>query len=495
MEFASAEGHLREALATTGATLTTRAEAASWLGRCAIVSGGRFADAAADALTVLSDELSPTDAKRSLELGTDLLSLRSVLPEMRRGLAAERERFRKRARGHPEFEAVGRVYDAQEALVGGGSAEDAVGEVLAALAVGLPPASQTTAGLIALLTLGVAERYDVASRLLEAALENARNEGHATRQGIIHGLRAAIALAMGSLHDAEVEAETGMLLLEEPHFVVLQLVATAIVVHVERGALETAAELAQTGGRLAVSGNQVYAVEYMTARGRLRIAQDEVEAGVEDLLWCGEQREAMGMLWPSDWKTFAAPALASLGEHARAAELAREQLEMARRVGAPGALGRSLRAAALATPDGDRLALLEEAVAVLENSAARLELAHALADLGAELNRLGRRREGRDVERRAISLAGDCGAVALVESARVELQAGPGRRARAELTGPNALTAAEWRVCRQAVEGHTNREIAEALFVTEKTIERHLSSAYQKLGIRSRFQLAAAIEQ
>ena len=370
-----------------------------------------------------------------------------------------------------------------------------MGEVLAALAVGLPPASQTTAGLIALLTLGVAERYDVASRLLEAALENARNEGHATRQGIIHGLRAAIALAMGSLHDAEVEAETGMLLLEEPHFVVLQLVATAIVVHVERGALETAAELAQTGGRLAVSGNQVYAVEYMTARGRLRIAQDEVEAGVEDLLWCGEQREAMGMLWPSDWKTFAAPALASLGEHARAAELAREQLEMARRVGAPGALGRSLRAAALATPDGDRLALLEEAVAVLENSAARLELAHALADLGAELNRLGRRREGRDVERRAISLAGDCGAVALVESARVELQAGPGRRARAELTGPNALTAAEWRVCRQAVEGHTNREIAEALFVTEKTIERHLSSAYQKLGIRSRFQLAAAIEQ
>jgi DNA-binding NarL/FixJ family response regulator len=50
-------------------------------------------------------------------------------------------------------------------------------------------------------------------------------------------------------------------------------------------------------------------------------------------------------------------------------------------------------------------------------------------------------------------------------------------------------------VCRQAVEGRTNREIAEALFVTEKTIERHLSSAYQKLGIRSRFQLAAAIEQ
>jgi DNA-binding NarL/FixJ family response regulator len=48
-------------------------------------------------------------------------------------------------------------------------------------------------------------------------------------------------------------------------------------------------------------------------------------------------------------------------------------------------------------------------------------------------------------------------------------------------------------VCRRAAEGHTNREVAQALFLTEKTIERHLSSAYQKLGIRSRFQLAAAI--
>jgi DNA-binding CsgD family transcriptional regulator len=233
----------------------------------------------------------------------------------------------------------------------------------------------------------------------------------------------------------------------------------------------------------------------MTARGRLRIAEGDVEAGVADLLWCGEQREARGQLWPSDWKTFVAPALASLGENARATELAREHLAMARRVGSPGALGRALRAAALTIDDGQQLALLEEAVSVLEHSPARLELAHALTDLGAELNRRSRRREGRETERRAIKLARDCGAVALAENAEAELHAGPGRRARAELTGPNALTAAEWRVCRQAVEGRTNREIAEALFVTDKTIERHLSSAYQKLGIRSRFQLTAAIAQ
>jgi DNA-binding NarL/FixJ family response regulator len=48
-------------------------------------------------------------------------------------------------------------------------------------------------------------------------------------------------------------------------------------------------------------------------------------------------------------------------------------------------------------------------------------------------------------------------------------------------------------VCRQAAQGQTNREVAQTLFVTEKTVERHLSSAYQKLGIRSRFQLVSAL--
>jgi DNA-binding NarL/FixJ family response regulator len=94
-----------------------------------------------------------------------------------------------------------------------------------------------------------------------------------------------------------------------------------------------------------------------------------------------------------------------------------------------------------------------------------------------------------------MELAADCGAVVLAEHARAELQAGPGRRARIELTGPRALTAAEWRVCRQVAAGHSNREVAQALFVTEKTVERHLSSAYHKLGIRSRYQLSAAISE
>ena len=231
----------------------------------------------------------------------------------------------------------------------------------------------------------------------------------------------------------------------------------------------------------------------LVARGRLRIAQGDAERGVADLLWCGERLKALGIEWQAHWRAVAAPALAALGDTDTAERLAEEQLDLARRVGSPAALGLSLRARAL-TFDGDRRRRgLEEAVAVLEPSAGRLELAHALADLGVELARSRRVRESREASRRAMQLAGECGATALAERARTELQSGPGRPARVELTGPGALTAAEWRVCRQVAEGHTNREVAQAVFITEKTVERHLSSVYQKLGIRSRHQLREAI--
>jgi DNA-binding NarL/FixJ family response regulator len=57
----------------------------------------------------------------------------------------------------------------------------------------------------------------------------------------------------------------------------------------------------------------------------------------------------------------------------------------------------------------------------------------------------------------------------------------------------DSLTASERRVAELAAEGRTNKEIAQALFVTLKTVELHLSHAYRKLGIRSRRELRAAL--
>ncbi len=73
------------------------------------------------------------------------------------------------------------------------------------------------------------------------------------------------------------------------------------------------------------------------------------------------------------------------------------------------------------------------------------------------------------------------------------LVAAGGRPRRPRSQGTAALTQAERRIAQQAAQGLSNREIAQALFITEKTVEGHLSGAYRKLGITSRSQLPAAM--
>jgi len=61
------------------------------------------------------------------------------------------------------------------------------------------------------------------------------------------------------------------------------------------------------------------------------------------------------------------------------------------------------------------------------------------------------------------------------------------------MRGRDALTPSELRVAQLAAAGQTNRQIAQALFVTQRTVETHLTSTYAKLGISSRPSLAAAL--
>ena len=390
---------------------------------------------------------------------------------------------------------MARIHAAHEALVSGESAAAAaVQEVQDALAGGLPAEADANTLYLALTVLMLGERYEIAMRWLDAGLELSRRSGHAARQSIVHGQRATVALARGALDEAQVEAETGLALIDDRHAALPQLGAVLTAVGLERGDLDAAAAATARSDALGEAEDRLFLDQYLTSRGRLRIAQGHVRDGVADLLRCGERREALGLRWPSDWRAYAAPALATLGEPEQAAALAREQIALARHVGAACALGRALRTGAGAIGGDEGLELLEEAVTVLEPTPARLELAHALRALGREQSRRKRRREGREHLRVAIELALKCGAIALAERARGELTAGGGRPPRLQLTGLAALTPAERRVCElAATQELTNRAIAQQLFVTEKTIELHLGNAYRKLGIRSRFQLAGAL--
>ncbi|MDQ3742544.1 MAG: helix-turn-helix transcriptional regulator, partial [Actinomycetota bacterium] len=86
-----------------------------------------------------------------------------------------------------------------------------------------------------------------------------------------------------------------------------------------------------------------------------------------------------------------------------------------------------------------------------------------------------------------------CHAVTLADAGHAELLAAGARPRRRELSGTQALTPSERRVADLAADGLGNREIAQTLFVTIKTVENHLARAYQKLGIRSRDELPTAL--
>ena len=75
-----------------------------------------------------------------------------------------------------------------------------------------------------------------------------------------------------------------------------------------------------------------------------------------------------------------------------------------------------------------------------------------------------------------------------------ELRASGARPRRSALSGVDALTASELRVCQHAADGMTNAEIAQTLFVTRRTVETHLGNAYRKLDIKSRAELPGALK-
>jgi DNA-binding CsgD family transcriptional regulator/tetratricopeptide (TPR) repeat protein len=192
------------------------------------------------------------------------------------------------------------------------------------------------------------------------------------------------------------------------------------------------------------------------------------------------------------WRSSKAQALDRLGRTDEAIELLNEELELVSQWGAPAAVGRVLRV--LGTVDRDNaIEHLEAAVELLGQSTTRLEYAKALCELGTAIRLDRRPSEARDPLYRALELAGVCGAGALEERVRSELGATGARPRRDSLSGVGSLTPSEKRVADLAAEGLSNREIAQELYVTPKTVEVHLSNTYRKLDIRSRRQLQGAL--
>jgi len=243
--------------------------------------------------------------------------------------------------------------------------------------------------------------------------------------------------------------------------------------------------------------DNVFFIPVLFSRGRLRIAQGGVDEGLADVLEAGRRQDAWGAPNPSvlPWRSTAAEALLALGERDQAAELAATELALAERFGAPRTLTVARRAVALAAAgDDERIERLRAAIAAVAAPDAPVERARCQVDLGAALRRAGHRRDAREPLRAALDAASAAGALALAARAEAELQATGARPRRVRLSGADALTPSERRVAELAAAGRSNPEIAQLLFVTRRTVETHLTSAYRKLDVSSREQLAFVLQ-
>ena len=227
------------------------------------------------------------------------------------------------------------------------------------------------------------------------------------------------------------------------------------------------------------------------SRGRLRLDQRRFDDAIRELTSLGENMETLGISNAAfhDWRGDLALALNAAGRRAEALPYALAAVDRARDWGAPPALGLALKVLGLVEGGASGEKLLHEAVAVLEGSQARLEHAKALVELGAALRRSNKRSDSRDYLRQGLELAHKLTATALEERAQTELAATGARPRRLMLSGLDSLTPSERRVAEMAADNMTNKDIAQALFVTPKTVEVHLSSVYRKLEISSRAQL------
>jgi DNA-binding CsgD family transcriptional regulator len=349
--------------------------------------------------------------------------------------------------------------------------------------------------ILALAALTVADGIDAAQRGADDLLGQARQRGAAVTVATISGLRANIALRRGDLMTAEADAQAAIDLAPDllgAEFPLVIAVTAAVLAGLDRDETpDSLRRLIDATGVNETADDFLVSAQPRYASGVLRAAAGNHEAAVEELRGSALDHPASGGENPAmlPWRSAAALSLAELGRHDEARGLAADELRRARSFGAPRAIGIALRAQALVGPSAERAKRLEAALEVLAPSPARLEHARVLVDLGATLRAAGQRTTAKEPLLDGLTLAARCGARTLERRARAELAAIGVRPRTTESTGVDSLTPSERRVAELAAAGGTNREIAQELFVTEKTVETHLGRAFRKLEISSRRQL------
>jgi len=349
--------------------------------------------------------------------------------------------------------------------------------------------------------LAYSGRWDDARTEWGGWIELSHRQGRLLMVSIGNSFLAEVDRLSGRLHESEAQARTAWEIAQLPGGLspfrwsaLMNLAATLLA----RGDIEGFTELTH-GFDLSAGPTEIPLNPWpLELRACFHRDQGDIEAAVDDFLRLGDALERIGWLNPSvppSWRQEATEALAALGRTSEAEELISVAGERALSFGAPHTIAGVLRARSMIEPRARAVETLRASVTMFEASGPPHELARSLIALGSALRRGGDRTESRKALSRALELAHRCGAGGLEGAARDELARAGSRPRRAVQTGVGALTASEAKTARLAADGLTNKEIAERLFVTLRTVETHLTHVYEKLAIIGRRELTRALAE
>ncbi|MCM3821706.1 AAA family ATPase [Streptomyces albidoflavus] len=380
----------------------------------------------------------------------------------------------------------------------GGGAEETVGRARRALrAPGVPLGVWSL--LPTSLALSLADENEAAEEVLETVLRGSGDTAAVWTYVLALSTRSLFRLENGAVPDAMADAQTALEILGQERWgdtATMPHTAYASVL-TERGDPGRALEALDAIKRPHLDRFVWEYHWYLMARGRALAADGDLDGALEVFGSCGASMAEAGLTNPvlAPWWLETACLLGEAGRGEEAGRAAAHGTRLAERWGTRRALGYAALARGAAARGTARTGALREAVALLADSPARSGHARGLLLLGRALVEDGAVREGREHLREAVGLARRCGCVALARRARDELIAAGGRMREVTASPLDMLTGTERTVAGLVASGAGNREVAESLFVTVRTVELHLTSVYRKLGVARRADLTEALRE
>ena len=347
----------------------------------------------------------------------------------------------------------------------------------------------------AVLALTVAGREADARAEIDRALRGVIHRASVGWYGAARTLRADIGLRTGDIESALADALGAIEAMHDNDLTPLpSAVGYLAGAHVERDEIDDAERVLREHDLDGELPEHLLFFPVLYERARVRLARGDAEAAADDLLELGRRESAWGVRNPctAPWRVAAVRTLRQIGRDEEARGLAQEQHDLA--ACWPTCRSRTLGELALGLVEPDREAAERRfAAAVAEaRDAVPLERITALIELGRTIRQRGERERARGLLREALAAADASGARRLAREAETELRAARGRPPRLRAAA-DELTPSERRIAELASDGASNREIASSLFVAVRTVETHLTSAYRRLGISSRHELAGAL--